>query len=435
MKKYNSKILLIVILFFAFITRIWQLHFPEQYIFDEVYHGATSKLIAHNDPRAYEWWHPGPEPNTAIDWLHPPLAKYTQAIGILIFGENTFGWRISSAVFGVGVIYLTFVLAKKLFNEEVGLMAAFIASLDGLLLTQSRIAMNDIHVTFFILLTLIVYLIYREKATQLQCSKAIKRQSKIKTQITQKSVSRWLFLTGISAGLAMGSKWSGFFVLATVAFFETAEMVRWLYGLRGRRKQPLSHRTILIIRELFTRFLFLLVIPFTVYVLSYSHMFLQGKSLFCNQKVPIEGKCYYEVIKWGDKVLYQGYISHFNELHRQIWHYQTHLEATHTYQSRPYQWFFNLRPVWYYVKYGDNTLANIYAFGNPAVFLLGAMSVLLTTLYLFVLSATHLLQTSNFKFLISKQILKIKFPKNKYLSSLVFIFLDNFKNLGRIINF
>ena len=150
--------LVIGVIFFAFVTRIYRVNLPEQYIFDEVYHAVTAKLIARNDPRAFEWWNPAPEPNTAIDWLHPPYAKYTQALFIRIFGETTFAWRLSSVIFGVLVIVLVYKLSYELFGKKnLSLLAAFLASLDGLLLVQSRIAMNDIHVTFFILLTLLLF--------------------------------------------------------------------------------------------------------------------------------------------------------------------------------------------------------------------------------------------------------------------------------------
>lgn len=393
----RTTVLLLLILAFAFFTRVWRLHVPERYIFDEVYHAATAKLIAHNDPRAYEWWHPAPEPDTAIDWLHPPLAKYTQAAGILIFGENSFGWRISSALFGVGVIYLTYLLARKLFTEEVGLVAAFIASLDGLLLTQSRIAMNDIHVTFFILLTLIVYLHYREQ--------------EIKTQLVKKSVSihpktaaRWLFLTGLTAGLAMGSKWSGVFTLGIIGFWELAHLLPdWITSITTQQ-----------LLKLVRLGLFIGILPFVVYVASYAHMFIQGKSLICDRQEALPNRCYYEVIKWGDKVLYQGYISHFSLLHRQIWHYQTTLEATHSYQSRPWQWFVNWRPVWFHVAYETETIANVYAFGNPALFWLGDLTVLISVMTLAALLTSLDLRTMK---------LKIKNPE---VVSLAFITLSYF---------
>ncbi|MFZ1721414.1 MAG: phospholipid carrier-dependent glycosyltransferase, partial [Microgenomates group bacterium] len=150
--------ILLAILAFTFITRIVRLTSPEVYVFDEVYHGITSKLIARNDPRAYEWWNAPVEENTAVDWLHPPLAKYTQATSMLVFGENSFGWRFSSVIFGILTVWVTAKLAFTLFRDErVALLSALFVSLDGLILTQSRIAMNDIHVTFLMILAVWMY--------------------------------------------------------------------------------------------------------------------------------------------------------------------------------------------------------------------------------------------------------------------------------------
>ncbi|MDQ3008229.1 MAG: phospholipid carrier-dependent glycosyltransferase [bacterium] len=347
--KTHPQHLLVAILLFAFCTRIYNLGTPSRYIFDEVYHAVTAKLISRNDPAAYEWWNPAPEPNTAVDWLHPPLAKYTQAASMLAFGENAFGWRFSSAVFGTLVILMTYLLAKSLFkNEALALGAAGLASLDGLLLVQSRIAMNDIHVTFFILLTLWCYLEYRARAFS----------------------TKWLVLTGLSAGLAISSKWSGAFVIGIVAVFE---------GVRLLRQKPLQLSRSLIVQTAFSLF----ILPVLLYVLSYSHMFIQGKTLVCNEETPIQGECYYERFTWRDNTWFEGYVSHFVELHHQIWYYQTHLEATHGYQSRPGQWLLNLRPVWYHVEYAESgKIANIYAFGNPLLFWFGVVAVIMTILYL-----------------------------------------------------
>src|SRR5574340_687517 len=87
--------ILILILAFSFFTRIVRLDVPQRYIFDEVYHALTAKLIARGDHRAFEWWNLPVEPNTAVDWLHPPIAKYTQALAIKLLGENSFAWRLS----------------------------------------------------------------------------------------------------------------------------------------------------------------------------------------------------------------------------------------------------------------------------------------------------------------------------------------------------
>jgi dolichyl-phosphate-mannose--protein O-mannosyl transferase len=303
-------------------------------MFDEVYHAVTAKLIAHNNPWAFEWTNPAPEPNTAVDWLHPPLAKYTQAASMLAFGENSFGWRFSSVIFGVGVIYLTYVASKKSFSrEDLSLLAAFLASLDGLLLAQSRIAMNDIHVTFFILATFCAYLEYKS---------------------THKPA--WLVATGLAAGLAVISKWSGVFIIAAIGLREAVEWMQHFFALlinqpimtSTKRRQQWADFLTTTLQKLAA----LIIIPLLIYPAGYWLMFAQGKDL-----------------------------AHFKELHNQIWWYQTHLEATHSYQSRPWQWFLNLRPVWFYVSYTDSThTANIYALGNPVLHIVGPLLVIFTAI-------------------------------------------------------
>jgi len=348
-------VLFVIVLAFAFFTRVYRLDQPQGYVFDEVYHGVTAKLISRNDPSAYEWWQGAPEPNTAIDWLHPPLAKYTQALSILAFGENSFGWRFSSAIFGVMAIGMVYLLGKETFSPTVGLLAALLASLDGLLLVQSRIAMNDIHVTFFILVTLFLYV----------------RSWKVPTHRLQ-----YLLSVGIAAGLAAGSKWSGVYGLAVVWLFEG---VRYLELLTSYDQKKSVAETIKTTGRYWGyRLLVLGVVPILLYVLSYSQMFLQGKSLFCNQREVVTNHCYLNQEVAVDGSASDSYISHFHELHEQIWWYQTTLEATHDYQSRPWQWFLNFRPVWYHVEYLGDSMANIYAFGNPLLFAFGDMAIFLT---------------------------------------------------------
>lgn len=343
--RYRAVILL-AILAFAFFTRMFQLHIPAGYMFDEVYHAVTSKLISRNDPRAYEWWNPVPEPDTAVDWLHPPLAKYTQAVSILAFGENSFGWRFSSVLFGVLVILVVYHLAYTVFKDHrVALLSAAIASLDGLLLVLSRIAMNDIHVTFFIVWTLYNYLIFREN----------------------RKFSR-LLLTGISAGLAVSSKWSGLFVIIIILFFEGLHFLAQVFKKLSEGKVKADDITIFSMRIILTRIFLLVLLPAVIYIASYSHMFVQGKDF-----------------------------KHLQEMHKQIWWYQTTLKADHPYESRPIQWFFNLKPVWIYVDYlpEKQQKANIYAFGNPAIFWIGSLLVFFTAI-------TFIMQRKNYFPSISK---------------------------------
>src|SRR5258708_6454576 len=368
-----------LILLFATVSRFYRLSLPPVYYFDEVYHALTAKLIARNDVRAYEWWNEPVEPNTAVDWLHPPLAKYTQALSMRVFGENSFGWRFSSAVFGVLVVAMTALLTDVYFHKKsLTLLAAFLVSLDGLLLSQSRIAMNDIHVTFFILAAVTAYGVYRNQL-----------ERKIPGFV-------WLLATGILCGLAMGSKWSGIYVLVAVWITESMRL------LLERTKQKRAR-----FLHLLRMCIFLGIIPILLYIGSYTHMFLQGKSLVCTGNQVEQGKCYcsqdsslwvkalstalpsrkaqFEALeaRGGCKRL----ISHFSELQSQIWGDQTNLKATHPYQSKPWQWIFDIRPVWQYVDYSQSSqgiISNIYDVGNPLLFWIGLLSITIITL-LFVL--------------------------------------------------
>ncbi len=315
--KYYPQFLLLI-LAFTFLTRMYRLHIPEVYVFDEVYHAVTAKLMVDGDTRAYEWNNPPPEPNTAVDWLHPPYAKLTQAASMAIFGKNSFGWRFSSVIFGCLVVLVTAKIAEALFkNKQLALLSAFLISLDGLLFTMSRIAMNDVHVTFFILLSMWQYILYVN---------------------SKRKIKKYLFLSSIAAGFAIGTKWSGVFAIGFIGIVETIYTVKTFFG-----KSSLTF----LIHQIGILLVTCLLIPALLYLGSYSQMFLMGKDF-----------------------------NHLVEMHKNTWWYQTNLTATHPAQSKPIQWFLNTKPVWISVDYASRGLrGDIYAIGNPVLFWLGDIAL------------------------------------------------------------
>ncbi len=217
------RILLSGVILFTLVTRLYSLHLPEKEYFDEVYHAFTARLIINGDPKAWEWWNPHPE-GFAYEWTHPPLAKLGMAIGISIFGENAFGWRVVQALLGVGSVYLVYLLASTLFKDKlVGILAAFVLSLDGLFLVMNRIGMNDTYLVFFVLLSLYLYI-----------------------------KDKYLF-SSITYGLALSSKWSAIYA---VPIFLAAHFV-----LKKKIK---------------TDYIWFFFVPVLVYVASYSVMFATG---------------------------------------------------------------------------------------------------------------------------------------------------------------
>ncbi len=270
-----------------------RLDVPDTYYFDEVYHAFTAQAYSQNDPRGYEWWHTAPQ-GFAYEWLHPPLAKLIQAGSIWIFGDKPFWWRFPGVIFGTATGVLLYALGKRFFGRVVGLFALIFWTFDGLSFTASRITMNDIFLTFWVVLAFYLFL-------------------------SKKPAWQIAFV----AGLALATKWSGFFAVGILA-------VLWIV-LRVKDKGSL--------REIIKGSVAFLVIPPLVYVVSYTQFFLQGHTL-----------------------------AQFYELHQQIWWYQNNLTATHPYSSVPLEWLFMMRPLYAFTQSVDDKVANIYLMGNPFLF-------------------------------------------------------------------
>ena len=125
-------------------------------------------------------------------------------------------------------------------------------------------------------------------------------------------------------GLALSSKWAAVYLFGLYLFF--------LFKNRSLSK-----------------LFYFLIIPPLIYLMSYIPYFLLGYS-----------------------------IEQFIELQRQMWWYHTNLKATHGYASAWWSWPFSLYPVWYFVDYQKEKIANIFASGNPMVFWFGFVGLILT---------------------------------------------------------
>lgn len=104
-------------------------------MFDEVYHGRT----------AYEFLHK----LTTYETTHPHLGKILISFGIIAFGMNPFGWRFMSVIFGILIIPLMYLFAKKLFeNSFIAAATTGLLVFDCMHYTLSRIATIDIFCGF-----------------------------------------------------------------------------------------------------------------------------------------------------------------------------------------------------------------------------------------------------------------------------------------------
>ena len=169
-----------IITIFSLIIRIWHLNLPKGYIFDEIYYAKNANSLIEHGVELNEQ-------GEADFIVHPPLGKWLIGIGIKLFGNNEFGWRIIPALVGTACVILIYLIAQRLFNSIfLSSAAALLMALDGLTLVMSRVALLDIFLMFFILLC--CYFILTNN----------------------------LWLSGLAIGLAGASKWSGFFLIPLI---------------------------------------------------------------------------------------------------------------------------------------------------------------------------------------------------------------------------
>jgi Gpi18-like mannosyltransferase len=126
----TDTIILVALLIVAAITRFWHLGHPNEIVFDEVHFVAQGRHYLHGE--------------SFLD-PHPPLAKLVIALGILIFGDHPFGWRVGNATIGTAMVGITYLLGRRMSGSRlVGTLAGGAILCDGMYLVDSHYAVIDI---------------------------------------------------------------------------------------------------------------------------------------------------------------------------------------------------------------------------------------------------------------------------------------------------
>lgn len=167
----------------------------------------SAALIDLSPQEAYYWnyaMHP------ALSYFdHPPMVAWVIRAGTLFLGNSKIGVRIGGLLLTLLSTWLLYRLGKLWFNRRAGLWAAFLFQIIPLYFVYGVIIAPDVPLIFFWLLT--IHLI----------SIALLKDQK------------WAwYLTGLSAGLSMLSKYTGFFLIASALFFLVVERRyrKWLLG-------------------------------------------------------------------------------------------------------------------------------------------------------------------------------------------------------------
>ena len=283
------------LVFFTLLAAFYgfRLSFPPEPYYDEVYHVASARNIL--KLQAY------------VD-VHPALGHVVHALSLLILGDHSWVWRISSLLFSVLVVFLIYGIVKELARDRLaGFFAAGFSIFECISLTQARMMMHNSQMLFFMLLSLYCLILHTESG------RLMRRKA--------------FLLSGLSLGLGFASRWVALGI---------APLIWLLLAKSKKRLQGGSERT-KFWKDVFWGFV---LVPVAVYLASQLVIpFLNG-------------------FGWSD--VWNQSVN--------IFRYHTHLTEGHTYGSPWWSWPFMTRPIWYFFERKEGLVRGILCIGNPAIF-------------------------------------------------------------------
>lgn len=157
-RKNYIKIILAVIALIFLIQSILSAVKYKDYIVDEVHYVSASKLLLKEffPNRLWNWTYKIPPKYVIVNYLnleHPPLGKYIIILSLILLGDNPISWRIPGIIMGTCILLLAYSIGKKLGNELTGIIAAIAVFFDPMISSMSKVAMLDIYLAFFTVLT------------------------------------------------------------------------------------------------------------------------------------------------------------------------------------------------------------------------------------------------------------------------------------------
>jgi dolichyl-phosphate-mannose--protein O-mannosyl transferase len=278
---------------------LFRLSVPGKPVFDEVHYlPAARALITLSGPTNIE---------------HPLLAKELIALGMKLFGDGPFGWRVASTLAGSATVAAVFALTHLLTGRtRAALLATAFALLGFTIYIQARIAMLDTFMVAFLLWGIVL----------------------LAAACRGGSLARWS-AGSVLLGLATACKW-------VAAPYVAAAGVTFVLLRRERPARWPGLRTVPALALLGG--------------LSVASYFLTFAPAF-----------YYTT-----DALTPGALPHFQW---DMYLRQTQKLPAHTYQSDWWTWPLMIRPIWYLYEPVDGAQRGILLLGNPAVMWGGLVAV------------------------------------------------------------
>ena len=377
--------------FLAFILRVWGAGSPHDILFDEIYyvhdavtmHSSGIELDPHTGDQSGEYV------------VHPPLGKWMISLGLYFFhvhmsAYNTlsstsagkippytytgsFGWRFSSVVFGSLAIFFLARAARRLTRSNLlGTIAGLLLALDGLEFVQSRMALLDIFLMFWIVVSFACLLRDRD-AVREKLADAIDRGELTGQRMFVGTGRRpWLWLTGLTTGAACATKWDAVWFIPAWALLA----VVWEIGARRTAGDRPWRSTL---RQAWWRIPILMgVVPVVLYTATWAGWFLSDdKHAYERGDFVKPGQSTFERA-WA---VFHGWIKY----HEDAFKFARTLYSYHPWESRPVSWLFLTRPVLYYSTSptapnqgcsSGTCVRQVIGTGTPAIWLPGVIALI-----------------------------------------------------------
>ena len=250
-------------------VRLWGLSRPTDLVFDENYYAVAGCIYVGLSDRACRVDEPNERAFREQQWdvgsyVHPPLGKWTIALGIKVFGMDPFGWRVASAVVGTLAVAVVAVLAQLLFGSVLWtFVAGLLLATEHLSVVLSRLALLDAHLQFWVVLGLLFVVLDRRWIDRRTPPEPPEGPG---PRVPSPLWRPWRYAAGLALGVAVAVKWSG--ALAIVAAF----VISLVWETTRRRRGDASGRRAFgaaVSRESFGLLLAFLLLPFVVYVAAY----------------------------------------------------------------------------------------------------------------------------------------------------------------------
>ena len=341
----------------ALFLRLWRLGTPHALEFDETYYakdawsllhfGYTREYVDKADAKILAGHTTGIWQDDPSMTVHPEVGKWMIAIGEKAFGMDPFGWRVSAAVAGALMVLVMCRLARRLTGSTLlGCVAGLLLCFDGLQLVLSRLGLLDIFEALFILCAVAACVNDRDWMRRRLADRPPAAGSFGPTLWFRP----WLFVAGISFGLACGTKWGAAIVLAGFGLLVWC----WAAGARRSFGVPWALPKSLLV-DAPVAFVHLVVVAFVVYVASWTGWLMHAhqfeEHLSNTQYTQYDGGRQWPTATEPDA---EGFVGETWQSLRSLYYYHqdvltfhTHFlnDSTHTYQSTPLGWLVLNRPV------------------------------------------------------------------------------------------